>query len=273
MTDLDAVAIDPGRLSAEHIHSCGNALHVALRSASPIAPLTDRYPDLCLEDAYAISRYALSLRLDEGECVVGHKVGVTSRVVQKMLNVHQPDFGTLTDQMMIEDGAVIDLTNMIAPRIEGEIAFILGRDLQGPGLTAHDVIVATESVVACFEIVDSRIADWKIRIGDTVADNASACAFVLGRDRVSPIGVDFATCGMVIEMNDMVVATGAGAAAMGTPVGCVAWLANTLGRRGVALRAGDVILSGALTPLIPVSPGNRLCVRIAGIGEARVSLA
>lgn len=246
-------------------------LHRALRDATPIAQLTGRVEDLSIEAAYAISEALLQHRLDEGERVVGRKIGLTSAAVQRMLGVDQPDFGTLTDAMAYNDGVQISLAGMIAPRAEGEIAFILGRDLAGPGITAHDVLAATESLAACFEIVDSRISNWKIAIADTVADNASASAFVLGRERVPVTSVDLGTCGMVVEKNGEVISTGAGAAALGSPATCVAWLANTLGRFGIPLKAGEVILSGALVPLVDVAPGDSMRVRISGIGSAQVT--
>ena len=157
-----------------------------------------------------------------------------------------------------------------ATRAEGEIAFVLAKELKGPGVTPEDVLAATAYVQPCFEIVDSRIRDWKITISDTVADNASSGVFLVGADRVDPRKVDFVTCGMVVWKNGEVISTGAGAAAVGTPVGCVAWLANTLGSRGIPLEAGEVILSGSLVPLEPVRAGDEMEVRIAGIGSARV---
>lgn len=255
---------------ATPVEQWAHVLHRALRSATPVAPLAGRVDGMTIETAYAISEHLLRLRLEEGERVVGRKIGLTSAAVQRMLGVDQPDFGTLTDAMGHEDGASIPLAGMIAPRIEGEIAFILERDLAGPGITAHDVLAATGALAACFEIVDSRIADWKISIADTVADNASAAAFVLGRERVSPLGIDLGTCGMVVEKNGQLAATGAGAAALGSPAACVAWLANRLGGFGIPLRAGEVVLSGALVPLCPVAAGDRLRVRIGGIGSASV---
>lgn len=248
-------------------------LHAALRGAVAVAPLKGRIDDLDIDAAYRISERAMAMRLAEGERIVGRKIGLTSAAVQTMLGVDQPDFGTLTDRMAFEDGAELSVADMIQPRIEGEIAFVLGRDLEGPGITAHAVLAATDALVPCFEIVDSRIADWKIAIEDTVADNASAAAFVLGRERVSPRGVDLGTCGMVIEKNGQLLSTGAGAAALGSPAACVAWLANALGRHGTPLRAGDIVLSGALVPLAPVVAGDGFRVRIGGIGSAEVRFA
>src|SRR5580704_13736261 len=161
-------------------------------------------------------------------------------------------------------------TELPQPRAVGEIAFILKRDLNGPGVTPSDVLAATDCVMACFEVVDSRIEGWKIKIEDTVADNASSGLFVLGSERVDPRRVDFETCGMVVEKNGEILSTGAGAAALGSPLICVAWLANALGRYGTSLLAGEVILSGSLVPLEPVKPGDEMRVTVGGIGTAAV---
>jgi 2-oxopent-4-enoate/cis-2-oxohex-4-enoate hydratase len=190
--------------------------------------------------------------------------------VMNMLGVYQPDFGMLTDGMVYNEGQAIPANTLIQPKAEGEIAFILKHDLIGPGVSAADVIAATEGVMACFEIVDSRIRDWKIKIQDTVADNASCGVFVLGDRVVSPLDVDLNTCGMVLEKNGEIVATGAGAAALGAPANAVAWLANTLGALGIPLKAGEVILSGSLAIMVPVVAGDSLRVTIGGIGGCSV---
>jgi 2-oxopent-4-enoate/cis-2-oxohex-4-enoate hydratase len=190
--------------------------------------------------------------------------------VMNMLGVFQPDFGMLTDGMVYNEGEAIPASTLIQPKAEGEIAFVLKKDLIGPGVTSADVLAATEGVMACFEIVDSRIKDWKIKIQDTVADNASCGVFVLGDRLVDPRGVDLNTCGMVLEKNGEIVATGAGAAALGAPANSVAWLANTLGRLGIALKAGEVVLSGSLAIMVPVKAGDSLRVSIGGIGGCSV---
>jgi len=193
--------------------------------------------------------------------------------VQRALDVHQPDFGWLMDKMRYASGDEVPIScELIQPRAEGEIAFVLARDLAGPGITPSDVLAATDHVLPCFEIVDSRIQDWKIRIQDTVADNASSGLFVLGREPADPKRVDFYGCGIVVEKNGEVLSTGAGAAALGSPLVCVAWLANTLGAFGVPLKAGEVILSGSLVPLEPVRAGDRMRLTIAGVGGAEVQL-
>ncbi len=260
-------------LGADAVARHGAELHAALRSGVAVEPLSERIAGLSLGDAYAISNDLLARRLADGERVVGKKIGATSVAVQRMLKVDQPDFGFLTDRMQVANGGVLSTASMIAPRAEGEIAFHLKRDLVGPGITHHDVLAATEALSVCFEIVDSRIRDWRIGITDTVADNASAAAYVLGELRVPPKNLDLGTLGMVVEKNGELVATGAGAAALGSPVNCVAWLANTLGRLGTPLRAGEVILSGALVPLIPVSAGDHMRVRVGALGSAEVRFA
>ncbi len=253
------------------ITSFGDALFDAMVSRTTIAPLTTQVPDISIDDAYLISRRFLERRLASGERVVGTKIGVTSKAVMTMLNVHQPDFGYLTDTMMFATGAEVPASRtLIAPRAEGEIAFILKRDLCGPGVTNADVIRATDFVMPCFEIVDSRITDWKIKIQDTIADNASCGVVVLGDRAVKPTAVDLSTCGIVVTLNGEIISTGAGAAALGSPVNCITWLANTLGARGVSLKAGEVILSGSLVPLQPVKPGDNMHMAIGGIGQCSV---
>ena len=253
------------------ITSFGDALFDAMVSRTTIAPLTTQVPDISIDDAYLISRRFLERRLTSGERVVGTKIGVTSKAVMTMLNVHQPDFGYLTDTMMFATGAEVPASRtLIAPRAEGEIAFILKRDLCGPGVTNADVIRATDFVMPCFEIVDSRITDWKIKIQDTIADNASCGVVVLGDRAIKPTAVDLSTCGIVVTLNGEIISTGAGAAALGSPVNCITWLANTLGARGVSLKAGEVILSGSLVPLQPVKPGDNMHMAIGGIGQCSV---
>jgi 2-oxopent-4-enoate/cis-2-oxohex-4-enoate hydratase len=252
------------------IHQYGDELYQALRQVKPVEPLTSREPDITIDDAYQIQLRLMALRLEDGERVIGKKIGLTSKSVQQMLGVGQPDFGHLTSAMVYGDGASVPVSKLLQPRAEGEIAFILKYDLCGPGITNADVLRATEAVMPCFEIVDSRIRDWKIKIQDTVADNASSGLFVLGDKAVDPRKLDLSLCGMILEKNGEVMHTGAGAAALGSPVNCVAWLANTLGQLGITLKAGEVILSGALAPMVPAIPGDNMRTSIGGIGSASV---
>ena len=248
----------------------GQSLFEALRSGNPLAPLTETYPDMSVDDAYAVSLAFLKARQEQGgEAVVGKKIGVTSKPVQDMLGVFQPDFGFLTDAMFAADGKV-HMKNHIAPRAEAEIAFKLNKGLKGPGITAQDVLDATEYVQPCFEVVDSRIKDWKIKIGDTVADNASCGVFVLGEQKVDPRDVDLSTLEAVVIKNDKEISRGFGSAVQGAPENAVAWLANTLGEYGIPFNAGEIILSGSLVPLEPVVAGDKMTMTVAGFGSCDV---
>ncbi|MCG8124284.1 MAG: 2-oxopent-4-enoate hydratase, partial [Candidatus Thiodiazotropha taylori] len=214
-------------MNEQRINELGDELYQALSQRQMIDPLTEREPEITIEDAYHVSLRMVNRRVENGESIIGKKIGATSQAVQNMLNVHQPDFGYLTDRMVYGNGDEMPISEqLIQPRAEGEIAFMLKRDLIGPGVSNADVLRATEAVIPCFEIVDSRIRDWKIKIQDTVADNASCGLFVLGDKAVDPRKVDLATAGMVVEKNGELLSTGAGAAALGSPVNCVAWLAN-----------------------------------------------
>jgi len=250
----------------------GQRLYEALRSAQTLAPLTDSHPEMTVEDAYHISLHMLRLREADGERVIGKKIGVTSKPVQDMLNVHQPDFGFLTDSMEFEDGASVSLraAGLIQPRAEGEIAFMLKHDLQGPGVSKEDVLAATEWVAPCFEIVDSRITDWKIRIQDTVADNASCGVFVIGKQHTDPRSLDLAAAFMKMQRNGQPAGEGYGSAVQGHPAEAVAWLANTLGAFGIPFKAGEVILSGSLAPLVPAATGDRFDLVIEGMGTCSI---
>ena len=257
-------------MNDKQIQSYGDELYQALLQRQPVAPLTEREPGITLDDAYRIQLRFIQRRLDAGETVVGKKIGVTSKVVMDMLGVNQPDFGQLLSGMVVNEGEAIRCNTMIAPKAEAEVAFVLSRDLHGPGVTAADVLRATAFVMPCFEIVDSRIKDWKIKIQDTVADNASCGVLVLGGTRRHPRELDLSLAGMGLEKNGEVVSTSTGAAVQGSPVNAVVWLANTLGRLGIPLKAGEVILSGSQSPLVPVKPGDSLHCSVGGLGSASV---
>jgi 2-oxopent-4-enoate/cis-2-oxohex-4-enoate hydratase len=252
------------------ITQLGDELYQALYTRTVVEPLTSRHPELDVEHAYLIQQRMIARRVDAGERIIGKKIGVTSRAVMNMLGVYRPDFGYMLDGMIYNEGESVDMATLIQPKAEGEIAFILKKDLMGPGVTNAEVLAATECVMPCFEIVDSRIRDWKIKIEDTVADNASCGVFVLGDQAVDPRKIDLALCGMVLERNGEIVATGAGAAALGSPVNAVAWLANTMGAHGIPLKAGEVILSGALAAMFPAKAGDSFRVSIGGLGSCSV---
>ena len=244
----------------------GAELYSALRGRRTVLPLVGREPLLTIDDAYAISLDFLARRLGDGERVVGKKIGVTSKAVQEMLGVHQPDFGFLTDWMQVEGNIDMEGKALIQPRAEAEIAFILKDGLNGPGVTAQDVIAATAAIAPCFEIVDSRIENWKIGIIDTVADNASCGVFILGEARANPRDHDLAGLHVTVRKNGEPLSEGYGAAVQGSPAEAVAWLANTLGAYGVTLDAGDIILSGSLVPLEPAAKGDIFEMELHGIG-------
>ena len=258
-------------MNPDIIESIGDELYAALTERRTIEPLTNTHADITIEDAYQISLRLLANRSRAGERVIGKKIGVTSEAVMNMLDVRQPDFGFLTDAMR-HDGEMPISELLIQPRAEGELAFVLKSDLVGPGITNAQVLAATEAVLPCFEVVDSRISDWRIKIQDTVADNASCGLFTINEQAaIAPGQIDLAGCRMVVRKNGNVISEGVGAAAMGSPVNCVAWLANTLGQFGITLNAGDIILSGSLVPLEPVTAGDVMALSIDGIGDCAVS--
>ena len=255
------------------IKQYGDELYEAFVKFSPVRPLLEREPDITIEDAYKIQEHFVARRVAAGERIIGKKIGATSKPVQDFLGVYQPDFGMLTSGMVYQEGDTIDLGTMIQPKAEAELAFVLKADLKGPGITAMDVIRATDYVLPCFEIVDSRIVDWKIKIQDTVADNASCGVFLLGKTKGDPRVLDITLAGMVLEKNVEIFSTGVGAAVQGSPANAVAWLANTLGALGIPFKAGEVILSGSQSALIPVVGGDELVCTVGGLGSCRVKFS
>jgi len=260
-------------MNKEQLNQLGDELYAALRSQQTLAPLTERYPDISIDDAYHISLRFVQNRVEkDGEKIIGKKIGVTSKVVQEMLGVHQPDFGFLTNEMHYANGADIPVKgNLIAPRAEAEIAFVLKKDLVGPGVTEADVLAATDYIAPCFEIVDSRIANWKIKIQDTVADNASCGVFVIGDAKVKPADYDLPNLKIKVYKNGKFLSEGLGSAVQGNPLTAVAWVANTLGAFGITFNAGDIILSGSLVPLESVGPGDKMSLELEGVGTAEVN--
>lgn len=253
-------------------------LRQAQASGDPCAPLRqDGGPeDLSPADAYAIQQTNIEARLNRGldgrpSRIVGRKVGLTSRAVQQWLKVDQPDFGTLLSDMEVPEGGLAPTARLLQPRAEGEIAFVLGAPLRGPGVSTRDVLQATAFLLPAIEIIDSRVADWAITFEDTVADNASSGLFVLGTTPVHPEEIpDLRLVGCALRKNGRVVSTGAGAACLDHPAHAVAWLANMLATFDTGLDAGDVVLSGALGPVTPVEPGDEVRVDISRLGSVRV---
>jgi len=253
-------------LNETEISGTSQKLIAAYKDLEPIAPLTETFPGITVEDAYRIQLLTIDAWKAEGRKVVGKKIGITSMPIQEMLGVNEPDYGHLMDTMLFYEDMGIPVSTLIAPRIEGEIAFVLDSDLTGPGVTPADVVRATAGVMPALEIIDSRVKDWKIKIQDTVADNASSAAFVVGSKMVPIKKLDLRNVGFVFVKNGKIAATGAGAAVLGGPVQSVAWLANKLGTYGIGLKAGEIILSGSAVAAVPVEKGDSINLTVDRIG-------
>jgi len=246
-------------------------LYEAEMHAAPIGPLTAIYPDLTPEQAYEIQLEGVAIRLErDSRKIVGKKIGLTSIAMQKLIGVGEPDYGHLLDHMLVREGESIPCDQLLLPRVEGEVAFVLNRTLKGPGVTIADVLRATEGVMASIEVVDSRVRDWKIKLPDTIADNASSARFVVGSRLVRPDDINLRLLGMVLEKNGEVINTGAGAAVLGHPAASVAWLANKLGQFGIALEEGEIILSGALTAAVDARAGDSFLISFQDLGTVGV---
>lgn len=252
MADLDALA---------------GALLDARASRTPVPPLTETYQGLTLDDAYAVQQRQIRSRLASGALIAGYKVGLTSDAMRRQFGVSECDFGHLLSDMEYVADSPVPVSAFLQPRAEPEIALVLGRPLSGPRVTVSDVIAATAYVVPAIEIIDSRIADWRITLLDTVADNASSGGFVLGQSPVPLDRADLSLTGCVLRRNGRIVATGAGAAVLGSPLHAAAWLANELIGRGAQLAVGHIILTGSITAAIPVAPGDAVTASFDHLGS------
>jgi len=248
-------------------------LYTAERRSAPIEPLSARHPGLGVAEAYEVQLEGVRLRVADGDQVRGHKVGLTARVMQQQFGVTQPDFGHLLASMFHPEGEPLPVDALIAPRVEPEVAFMLARPLEGPGVTVADVLSATAFLMPALEIIDSRIANWKISIADTVADNASSARVVLGGKRTRIDDVDPRLIGVVLRRNGEVVETGASGAVLGNPAYAVAWLANTICSHGGVLREGDVIMPGTCTRAVDMSPGDTVRADFDQLGHVSVSFS
>lgn len=242
-------------------------LYGAATTGEPINPLTKEH-DMSVEDAYSIQSQVVTQHITDGARPVGHKIGLTSEGIQNQLGVSEPDFGQLLDTMLVEEG-VISVDTLIAPRIEPEIGFILGEDLTTP-VTYTDVLQATDAVLPVFEVIDSRVKEWDIRIQDTIADNASSALFILGDTLTEVNGLDLSLVGVKLYRNGKLVDSGLGANVMGNPANAVAWLANTIGKYDQHLEKGDVILSGSFTPAIDLKADDIFTAEFSSIGSVTV---
>jgi len=260
-------------LGADDIARQAARLREAYDSRTPVGPVREALPAATIEDAYAIQEANTRHWLEQGRTIVGAKIGLTAKTVQKQLGVDQPDFGTLFADMAVSDGDFVPLGRLLQPKAEAEIAFVLSRAPNPRALTTAELIGCVDYALPAIEIVDSRVADWNIRIVDTVADNASSGLFVLGTRPVKLDAIDLRLCGMVLEKNGDPTSFGAGAACLGNPLHALGWLAAKMAEVGRPLKAGDVVLAGALGPMVAVSPGDAIEVRIEGLGTVRVGFA
>jgi 2-keto-4-pentenoate hydratase len=245
----------------------------AYRTKVAVEPLVEKYEGLAMADSYEIQLLQIRQRLAAGAVVKGHKVGLTSAAMQRQMGVDQPDFGHLLDDMFYLEHLPIPTASFLQPRVEPEVAFVLKRPLQGPGVTAAEAIAAVDFVLPSLELIDSRIRDWKIGILDTIADNASSGGVILGSTPTAIGEADLRLGGATLHLNGELVATGAGGAVLGSPVSSLVWLANTLGLLGVRLEAGHVVLPGSVTASIPVAAGDVATATFAGLGSVTARFA
>ncbi|MEU2006536.1 2-keto-4-pentenoate hydratase [Rhodococcus sp. NPDC019627] len=257
-------------LSERQRLDAARSLSDAERDRAPIEPLTATYPDIDVVDAYEIALINIRARLEAGETVYGHKVGLSSEVMQKMMGVDEPDYGHLLSSMVYAEGTPIDTARFCYPRIEVEIGYVLGETLPGEWCTEADVLAATEYIVPSIELIDSRITDWKIGLADTIADNASSAGVILGAGRVEPSRVDIGAISAVLFQGDEEIARGEASAVLGNPTKAVAWLARKVASFGVRLEAGHVILPGSCTRAIDARPGDVFRADFSDIGSVSV---
>ncbi|OMC16812.1 MULTISPECIES: 2-keto-4-pentenoate hydratase [unclassified Mycobacterium] len=243
----------------------------AERSREAISPLTAAYPDIDVVDAYEIQLINIRQRVAEGARVLGHKVGLSSKAMQQMMGVDEPDYGHLLDEMQVFEDTPVKAGRYLLPRVEVEVAFILGADLPGAGCTEDDVLAATEALAPSIELIDTRITDWKIALCDTIADNASSAGFVLGQARVAPGDIDVKAIDAVLTRNGEVIAEGRSDAVLGNPVTAVAWLSRKVESFGVRLRKGDIVLPGSCTRAIDARAGDEFVADFTGLGSVRLS--
>lgn len=235
--------------------------------------ITADYPDMTVQEAYKVQEELVAIKLEEGHRIVGPKMGLTSRAKMKQMNVEEPIYGYIFDYMVVPDGGTIQMEDFIHPKVEAEIAFVLGKDIQGPGITGAQVLAATEYVVPALEIIDSRYENFKFTLPDVIADNASSSSVVLGNRLTRPAGIELDLVGVTLSINGEIKDLGAGAAVVGHPANSVAMLANMLARKGEKLKAGDVILTGGVTGAVMLAAGDIVSAKLDGLGEVSFQVA
>ncbi|MBH0778500.1 2-keto-4-pentenoate hydratase [Nocardia bovistercoris] len=245
-------------------------LALAEQDRVAVDKLVDRYPDIDVVDAYEIQLLNIRRRLADGATVIGHKVGLSSKAMQQMMGVDEPDYGHLLADMQVSEEVPVDTGRYLLPRVEVEVGFVLGADLPGEECTEADVLASTVAYAPAIELIDSRIKDWNIGLCDTISDNASSAGWVLGRERVAPKDIDIKGIDAVLTRNGEVVAEGRSDAVLGDPVIAVAWLARKVASFGVRLKAGDIVLPGSCTRAIDARPGDAFHAEFAGLGSVRL---
>jgi 2-keto-4-pentenoate hydratase len=256
-------------MDKKDIVKASTLLEQASKAKEPIEQLTKMFPEMSIAEAYAIQRENIEKRIQMGRSVIGKKIGLTSVAMQKMLGVDSPDYGFIMEDMIADEETPLSLNGFIQPKVEAELAFVLKEDLKGPGVTISKVLQATEGIMASFEIIDSRIKDWKIKLEDTIADNASSAMIVLGSKMVPVDSINLKYTGLVLEKNGEIVDTAAGAAVLGHPALAVAWLANEMAKYDVVLKKGEIILAGAFTKALEIKEGDVFTATFDGVGSVK----
>ncbi|AWH91370.1 2-keto-4-pentenoate hydratase [Dietzia lutea] len=261
----------PVMLTEETRATLAQRLWGAETDVSPIAPLTDAHPDMNADDAFEIQLVNIRRKLDAGAVVTGHKVGLASKAMQEMMGVDEPDYGHLLDTMEYPEGTPIEAARFCFPRVEVEVGFVLGADIPPEGCSQEEAAAAIEWVVPSIELIDSRIRDWKIKLPDTIADNASSCGYVIGQQRVRLADIDVAAIDATLYKNGEFLASGRSDAVLGNPLNSVGWLASTVAKFGVRLRKGDVILPGTAIRAMDATPGDTFRAEFAGLGDVTMA--
>lgn len=257
-------------VTEEVIAELAHRLIAAEQRCVPIEPITSLYPELTEADAYRVQMAVVTTKVEHGDRVIGRKVGATSEAIQQLLRVDEPIYGTLLESNRVANGETISLSRLIHPRVECEIAFLLGEDMGGPGIAVSDVLAATQAVIASLEINDPRTREWKIGSREAIADNGVAARFVLGERQLPVEGLDLPSTTVVLKKNDEEVASATGAAVLGDPARAVAWLANKLAEHHQSLKAGDIVLPGSMTPIYPVDADDRVEAQFDALGSVSV---
>ena len=262
----------PDTNNAAIIQKLADGLYKAEIDRVPTEPITDTFPALTVDEAYMVQKVNADRRVAMGQEIVGHKIGLTAKAMQELFNVSEPDYGHLFGPMMHDASKPLDMSELIDPQIEVEPAFVLSKRLMGPNVTAEQVLDATDYITVCFEVIDSRIVDWRIKLQDTVGDNGSSARVVMGAERVKPGDLELDNLGSVLELDGEVMDEGNTRAILGHPANGIVWLANAISKFGIALEAGHIVLPGTCTRSRRFASHKTMRGAIEGLGEVKVDL-